>query len=93
MSAAVSGQTIRLTPAPSSAAYEEGIEDVLRELYFVRDGTHCDGRQIPRTVVLLHRAHEALAREVRGINVPSIENLGGQDRCGDAVAFFGEYLR
>jgi hypothetical protein len=87
------GKTIKMKK------FEGGLEEYARHLRFlntslesITQGKDCDWRQVPRMLLALDQQEKLFKGKGFYYNLPNIESLPDQDKCGSAREFFRSYL-
>ena len=90
------GKTIKMETFKGALdEYADLLSRLTTSLGFAYNGKNCEWRLLPRMIAAQHEEKQRLKehRLFGALSMYSVENLGGQEKCGLAIDFFRDYLK
>jgi hypothetical protein len=90
----LNGQTLNLALYHGSPQeYATLLEPLRRSLEFAFWGRNCEWKAIPRAILEFEKIRHGLEVAEVASDLPQLQNLGYQNKCGNAVEFFKEKMK
>ncbi|OGB22594.1 MAG: hypothetical protein A3I66_09935 [Burkholderiales bacterium RIFCSPLOWO2_02_FULL_57_36] len=88
------GKTMRLKKFKGSQQeYASHLSFLTTSLSFAYSPKDCEWKYVPRMLIALDREKKQLSAQGIFNSLSKIDHVGGQQKCGSAREFFGDYLK